>query len=453
MANNNPQALMWNQRGLELAEQGLLREAWEAYSQALALDPQNGAIYYNRAALLMEGRQYEQAIADFTQALRLIPGDAEALGCRGECYGKLGRDQEALADFMRALATKPLLYRTWGSRGVFHSERANWSQALADWQQARRLAPERPRYWYLVGRALAELGRYDEALPYLDRAMELGESDPLVYTWRGFCREGEGDDEGALADYGIALQRQPTNVTTLTFRANLQSNRGAVRQAFDDYSSVILQGGDGDFARLKRGELFLQAGRHAEAWADFDAALRFNPECRDVYRLRARLLRQAGHFDQAEAEARRLDELALAGLRRLSASSEYLSAAVLQANGRLYEPGDTDEFCFVLFSFDPAWSGQPARLQALASILKMVKGTTPVDPNMRRIADMISDERAVEYRRRVLPTNVTEGATIYYADLLVYRRFLAGGILEPGAIVRILAEPGEQGRLELSPPT
>jgi serine/threonine protein kinase/tetratricopeptide (TPR) repeat protein len=52
-------------------------------------------------------RQYEQAIADLNEGIRLSPNDAEPYYYRGQCYRQQGRLGEAVADFETALRLNP----------------------------------------------------------------------------------------------------------------------------------------------------------------------------------------------------------------------------------------------------------------------------------------------------------------------------------------------------------
>lgn len=448
---SNSHALNLNQRGLELGEQGQLRQAWECFSEAIKLEPTNAAFYHNRGMLLYDGGHYETAIADFSQSLRFEPNNVETLCIRAQAFAKLKRNAEALADFDRAIAADPASYFAWGHRGWFFANHEDWNQALASWQKAHSIAPERPRNSYLIGHALCELGSHLQAEPYLDRAVTLGEREPACYMWRGVCRYRRGETAGALDDLNVALQLRPDHLQSLYYRGQFHHDLGNHFQAFEDYSALIRLGDDGPRVRRQRGELYMQAGRNAEAWADLDAALQMGSDDLSVYRLRAGMLQRSGHADRAEIELQRMDQAARERIARMSPDSVNLPAAVVQANARLWTPGDEDAYCDVIFSFDPAWSRQPARLEGLAGILKTLKGLGPADPNLRKIDDMLSNEAAFLYRRRPLPMNVTEGATIYLADLLIYRRFLPDRMIT-NRLLPIRAEPGDQGRIELLPP-
>ena len=73
IAEDPKNADLWMERGLRLAEQQLMREAVEAFSKAISLDPFQGIYYRHRAHRYLSCWRFQDACADFTLASRLIP--------------------------------------------------------------------------------------------------------------------------------------------------------------------------------------------------------------------------------------------------------------------------------------------------------------------------------------------------------------------------------------------
>lgn len=79
-------------------------------NHALALRPQNPYLYYNRACIHAQRKNYRQAIDDFTNALLLDPNMAEAYYNRGFCYLNNSQQAEGEADMSKA-----------GELGLYHA--------------------------------------------------------------------------------------------------------------------------------------------------------------------------------------------------------------------------------------------------------------------------------------------------------------------------------------------
>ncbi len=82
-------------------------EAIADYSQAIRLNPNSAQPFYNRGLSYANKGDYRGAIADFDRALAVEP-DASLHVARGAANEELGNIPEARADYRRALALEPL---------------------------------------------------------------------------------------------------------------------------------------------------------------------------------------------------------------------------------------------------------------------------------------------------------------------------------------------------------
>lgn len=98
---NNPD--LWMERGLALAGQKLMREAVEAYSKAISLDPFKGIYYRHRAHRHLSCWEFREACADFVVASRLIPKNWDVWYHLGLSHYLLGEYEEAAEAYKRCL--------------------------------------------------------------------------------------------------------------------------------------------------------------------------------------------------------------------------------------------------------------------------------------------------------------------------------------------------------------
>lgn len=85
-------------------------QALKEYDQALKLDPNHVKSYIGRGVAYLSTKQYDQALADFNRALKLDPAGPEAYGAylnRGLAYRDKGQFDQALADFNKSLELNP----------------------------------------------------------------------------------------------------------------------------------------------------------------------------------------------------------------------------------------------------------------------------------------------------------------------------------------------------------
>jgi predicted O-linked N-acetylglucosamine transferase (SPINDLY family) len=127
---------------------GRFAEAIASYERALVIAP-DAQTWNNRGSALQSLNQRLQALASYEQALRLEPGNLQALLRRGVILGELKYSDEALASYDRLLALAPDHAEALNNRGfLWWLSKQNYPKAMADLERAFVLAPDLP---YLRG--------------------------------------------------------------------------------------------------------------------------------------------------------------------------------------------------------------------------------------------------------------------------------------------------------------
>jgi len=104
--------------GVALTTQGKPDEAMAHYSEALRINPSYAEAHYNLGIALFRQGKLDEAIAHYSEALRINPSYAEAHNNLGNVLARQGRLDEAIA-IMRRSALRPTFPRrttTWGMR-------------------------------------------------------------------------------------------------------------------------------------------------------------------------------------------------------------------------------------------------------------------------------------------------------------------------------------------------
>ncbi len=141
--------------GNEAFRQGDYAAAVDAYTNAIRSGELVGEAlaitYNNRGVAHGEAGDFEAAIADYSQALALRPGDATTIRNlrvayvrRGEVEFSSGNYDAALADFDAAIEMQADHYLAYLRRGELHAERGEVDLARADLERAAALNPGDP---------------------------------------------------------------------------------------------------------------------------------------------------------------------------------------------------------------------------------------------------------------------------------------------------------------------
>jgi tetratricopeptide (TPR) repeat protein len=219
----NPQnlAIAYDRRGdvyLSLRDYG---RASADFDQAVKLDPRNANAFNDRGRAFAATEQFDRAIADFDQAIALDAKHVNALVNRGTALRRMGRLDAAIQDFDRALALNSRHYGALFGRGLAYQDKGRWDfdaylnegryedLAIRDYDRALELSPKSAAAYN--NRALARMSRreYDLALLDYQKAIELDPNNALYYSNRGNIFRVLGRYDRAVADYRKALSIKP----------------------------------------------------------------------------------------------------------------------------------------------------------------------------------------------------------------------------------------------------
>jgi tetratricopeptide (TPR) repeat protein len=112
------------------------------FNEAIRLAPNYPAAYNNRGYAWNGKKEYDRAIADFNQAITLDSNNAQAYNNRGYAWNAKKEFDKAIADFDRAIAIDPNYAHAYSNRGDAWNGKQRYDRAIADFKQAIRLDPK-----------------------------------------------------------------------------------------------------------------------------------------------------------------------------------------------------------------------------------------------------------------------------------------------------------------------
>jgi tetratricopeptide (TPR) repeat protein len=152
----------YNNRGLAYRWKREYDRAIADFGEALKLDPKYAAGYNNRGLAYSSKEDFERAIADFNEAIRLNPKYALAFSNRGAAYFDRNEYDRAIADLDKAIALDPKSGAAYRVRAMAYHNKREYERAVADYNMALPLIPEGFKANILINRlnALAELKQH-----------------------------------------------------------------------------------------------------------------------------------------------------------------------------------------------------------------------------------------------------------------------------------------------------
>ena len=174
---NGKQPAYYENRGFAYLARGRAAEAWDDFSKAVELAPNDERAYIGRAQAMLLDKQYQETLADLDKAIQLKPDDGAAYKLRGFAEIGLSQWDKAVADFTAAIQknpTDPQLYdrRAWANRNL-----KNYDAALADYTLMIEKNPSDPEPLVKRGATYVSMTQYDKGIADYQAALKLKPED------------------------------------------------------------------------------------------------------------------------------------------------------------------------------------------------------------------------------------------------------------------------------------
>jgi tetratricopeptide (TPR) repeat protein len=170
------------------ANAGAGKQALADYSEAIRLRPDDAASYAGRGHVRLTVGDHSGATADYSEALRLAPGNASHLIGRGHARFVEGDLTAAIADFTEALRLNPKSASAYNRRGLAYRRSGDLTRAIDDYTQAIYINPIYALAYNNRGYVYEALGRKQEAIADFQAALLLDPS--LIGARDGLVRLG-----------------------------------------------------------------------------------------------------------------------------------------------------------------------------------------------------------------------------------------------------------------------
>src|SRR4030065_1326263 len=135
------QANEWFEKGFQHWLNKEYNSAIEAFTSAIALDPNYVYAYGNRGIAYADKGQYDRAIEDYNKAIQLDPNDAKAYNNRGVAYDKKGQHDRAIEDSNKSIILNPHYADAYNNRGITYYHKGQYDSAIEDYNKVIQLDP------------------------------------------------------------------------------------------------------------------------------------------------------------------------------------------------------------------------------------------------------------------------------------------------------------------------
>ena len=195
--------------------------------------------YFNRGLALTRKKQYIEAIAQYSVAVRLKQIFPHAYNNRGLIYRRIGDYEKAIANYDAAIKQKPGYAAAYNNRGYAKRKLGRFRQAIDDYDKAIKLKADYTAAFFNRGFAKAKLGRFKEAVIDYSFAIRLKPAHALALYNRALAHVKSGNTRHAGEDFSQAIAANPRFAKAYYHRAILWQSLGKSNLALKDYQSSV----------------------------------------------------------------------------------------------------------------------------------------------------------------------------------------------------------------------
>jgi len=275
-------AQAWKERSHSLLQSDKSSEALVSLDKAIALSPNQFDLYAWRGRVLFFLQRFPEAIDSVNQSIKIYP-HFSAYGIRAFAYLFLGEYQNAIADLNEAIRLAPDSAFCYSIRGFVYSLSKDNKKAIADFTEAIRLAPNNAEYYSSRGNAYSLLNDENKATADYKRAVSIEPKDAEDYKNRGSAYLGLKDYKKAISDFTEAIRIAPKNLLYFQYyqsRAEAYSLSKDNKKAIADFTEAIRLSnyylGKASLY-LQRASQYFQLKEQKQGIADFTEAIRIAP--------------------------------------------------------------------------------------------------------------------------------------------------------------------------------
>lgn len=300
-------------KSMELLAAGKGDEAIAVYNEFITQNPSNFHGYQNRGSMYVILEQFDNAIADFNQALAITPQSPMSLRSRASAYEAQGNIAQAERDYSDSLRAKGAP-REWVAdshmrRGILRESSGNMRGAFEDYGRAIAIDQSLDEKsdsvyeaYYRQAEILLALNQPGEALDVISKALDKVEGDPRMFTLAGRAYSATGDFKEAVDIFDASININPDNAAAYGHRAFAKLGSSDYEGALSDLDKAMEMGIEDAGLIANRGGALMSLGRLDEALADYTKALGMDPTDAVGYAQRALVYRQMGRIEESNAD-------------------------------------------------------------------------------------------------------------------------------------------------------
>lgn len=254
---------------------GKYEQAEAEFLQAIAIEPKSDVAYRSLGRTYLAREQESKAEEAFLRAIRLAPENPAGHDALGDFHYALGRFPQAIAAYGEAVKRDPDDPGAYLDLGAAKYLNGDFAGTEAAWRKSLSLDGNQPTLVYNMGTVFFFEKRFDDALEMYQRATEIKPDDQIAWGAIGDAyRFIGGKQSESVAAYETAIdlaermfQVNPKNVEVASALGRLYATTNRPDKANEFLDIALAIGSEDMYMWYDRSLTYLALGRIDEAFA------------------------------------------------------------------------------------------------------------------------------------------------------------------------------------------
>lgn len=178
--------------------------------------------HYDKAEEFRKKGDYQKALAEYNEALRLRKNIAKPHHGIGLAYQAQGKHNQAIDEYKKAINIDSDYIFAYNDMGMAYLTIGQYNDAASAFKKAVQVYENYDDAHANLGEAYYKLKQYSDAIKSLEMAITLNEKHPRAHTTLGLAYEAAGEKEKAIQEYEKAIEVAPEDSYTKTARQQLE---------------------------------------------------------------------------------------------------------------------------------------------------------------------------------------------------------------------------------------
>jgi len=258
------------------------QDAVTFWHDCIKKSPNKANPYDNLGYVLLEKKDFDQAISYLKTAIRINPDYAEAHYNLGVAYQATGQTQKAIDNYLKTIQEEPYFAQAYCNLGHLFYEKKNYQEATRYLQQALKISPDLAEAHNSLGLVLKSQNRPDQAIAHFQAALAANPELVAADINIGTLLTAQGKTGKAMAYYSKALTLDPDNIQLHNNIGNILAKQGRFDEAIKHYTRALEINPKQIITLNNMGNALLAIGKYDEAIRQYQAALSIDPKFKNA---------------------------------------------------------------------------------------------------------------------------------------------------------------------------